>query len=95
MGVYKMRQYPIWNSITACIYKSDKSYGVKKDGEVEVLVGTSSSNSHHFITHKTTHRELDNGRREYRFSLNGKTVKRAVLEKDGSFRFVSLNDELE
>lgn len=39
-----MRQFPIWNKVTACIYKSDKSYGVKETGEVEVRVGTSSRN---------------------------------------------------
>ena len=44
------RQYPIWNKVTACIYKSSKSYGVKNTGEVEVRIGTSRSNSHHFVT---------------------------------------------
>ena len=29
-----MKQYPIWNIVTACIYKSGKSYGVKERGEV-------------------------------------------------------------
>jgi hypothetical protein len=55
-----MRQYPIWNIITACIYKSGKSYGVKDTGEVEVRVGTSSSNSHTFLKHTTTHRRVEN-----------------------------------
>ena len=49
-----MRQYPIWNTITACIYKSDKSYGVREKGMVNVRVGTSSNNSHLFLTHKFT-----------------------------------------
>ena len=31
----KMKSYPIWNNIKACIYKSDKSYGVKETGDVE------------------------------------------------------------
>ena len=53
------RQYPIYNKVTACIYKSDKSYGVRETGEVEVLVGTSSKNSHHFVKHSTTHRIHD------------------------------------
>ena len=47
-----MRQYPIWNIITACIYNITwTSYreellsinGVKDTGEVDVRVGTSSS----------------------------------------------------
>ncbi len=36
-----MRSYPIWNDVTACIYKGAKSYGVKERGEVEVRIGTS------------------------------------------------------
>tara|TARA_R110001632_G_scaffold194397_1_gene315722 strand:- start:186 stop:458 length:273 start_codon:yes stop_codon:yes gene_type:complete len=76
-----MRQYPIWNIITACIYKSGKSYGVKDTGEVEVRVGTSSSNSHTFLKHTTTHRQLENGDREYRFYIDGELIKRAKLHK--------------
>ncbi len=76
-----MRQYPIWNIITACIYKSGKSYGVKDTGEVEVRVGTSSSNSHLFLKHTTTHRQLENGDREYRFYIDGKCIRRAILKK--------------
>ena len=76
-----MRQWPIWNQITACVYKSDKSYGVKATGEVTVKVGTSASNSHIFLRHTTTHRMLDNGDREYRFYLDGEVIRRAVLKK--------------
>jgi hypothetical protein len=79
-----MRQYPIWNIITACIYKSAKSYGVKDTGEVEVRVGTSSSNSHLFLKHTTTHRQLENGDREYRFYIDGKCIRRAILKKGSS-----------
>ena len=76
-----MRSWPIWNQITACVYKSDKSYGVKATGEVTVKVGTSASNSHVFLRHTTTHRMLDNGDREYRFYLDGEVIRRAVLKK--------------
>jgi len=79
-----MRQYPIWNIITACIYKSGKSYGVKDTGEVEVRVGTSSSNSHLFLKHTTTHRQLENGDREYRFYIDSELIKRALLPKGKS-----------
>ena len=78
-----MRAYPIWNNITACIYKGGKSYGIKNTGEVEVLVGTSASNSHLFLNHTTTHRKLEDGSREYRFYIDGEIVKRAILPKDG------------
>ena len=76
--------YPIWNQITACIYKSGKSYGVRETGEVNVLVGTSNNNSHHFVNHSTTHRKLDDGAREYRFYVDDVCVKRARLAKGSS-----------
>ena len=37
------RAYPIWNDVQACIYNNGKSYGVKKDGIVNVKVGTSKA----------------------------------------------------
>ena len=79
-----MKSYPIWNIITACIYKGSKSYGVKETGEVEVRIGTSASNSYTFLRHSTTHRQLDNGDREYRFYIDGQLIKRAVLHKGES-----------
>ena len=75
------RQYPIWNQVTACIYKSNKSYGVQNTGEVTIKVGTSNSNSHTFLRHSTTHRILENGDREYRFYIDGVCVRKAVLPK--------------
>ena len=79
-----MKQYPIWNIVTACIYKSSKSYGVKGEGKVEVVVGTSKSNSHHFVNHCVTHRQLDDGSREYRFYVDDVCIKRARLAKGAS-----------
>ena len=78
------RSYPIWNNITACIYAGSKSYGVRERGEVEVRVGTSGSNSHHFLNHRTTHKILDNGDREYRFYVDDKCIKLALLPKGES-----------
>lgn len=56
-----MQSYPIWNDVRACHYKSGKSYGNKETGEVVVMVGSSSRNSHKLVTHTTTKRtrELD------------------------------------
>ena len=79
-----MRSYPIWNIVEACIYKGSKSYGVKRTGDVEVRIGTSESNSHTFLKHSTTHRLLDNGDREYRFYIDGKCIRRALLKKGAS-----------
>ena len=75
------KSYPIWNNITACIYKASKSYGVRERGEVEVRIGTSGSNSYHFLNHRTTHKILENGDREYRFYVNDVLVRRALLRK--------------
>ena len=52
-----MRAYPIWNDVTACIYKSSKSYGVRDTGEVSVRVGTSATNSKLLVKHFTTRRD--------------------------------------
>jgi len=79
-----MRQYPIWNNVEACIYKSSKSYGVRDTGQVEVRVGTSSSNSHAFVTHTTTHRTLENGDKMFRFYVDGVVIKEALLPKGTS-----------
>jgi|TARA_B110000259_G_C13958015_1_gene379529 hypothetical protein len=51
------RQYPIFNKITACIYKGKKDYGVKDTGETEIYVGSSAKNSTLFMTHRVTKRD--------------------------------------
>lgn len=73
--------YPIWNIVTSCIYKANKSYGVRETGEVEVRIGTGQNNSHEFVKHYTTHRKLEDGTREYRFYVDGKCLKTATLNK--------------
>ena len=82
-----MRQYPIWNNIQSCAYSAtsgrtgNKSYGVKEHNECNVLIGTSRSNSHEFLTHKVTHRQHENGDREYRFFVDDVCIKIALLRK--------------
>ena len=71
--------YPIWNIVTSCIYKANKSYGVRETGEVEVRIGTGAGNSFEFVKHYTTHRKLDDGSREYRFYVDGKCLKTATV----------------
>jgi hypothetical protein len=71
--------YPIWNIVTSCIYKADKSYGVRETGEVEVRIGTGAGNSFEFVKHYTTHRKMDDGSREYRFYVDGKCLKTATV----------------
>ena len=45
-----MRQYPIWVDVTNGAYRSDKSFGARGGFKAEILVGSSSSNSHHLAT---------------------------------------------
>lgn len=79
------RSYPVWNIINSCAYQQgNKSYGVKETGDVLVKVGTSASNSHHFVKHVVTHRKHDNGDREYRFYVDNVCIKRALLRKDAN-----------
>ena len=73
--------YPIWNIVTSCIYKANKSYGVRETGEVEVRIGTGQNNSFEFVKHYTTHRKLEDGTREYRFYVDDKCLKTATLNK--------------
>ena len=75
-----MASYPIWNKITACIYKAPKSYGVKKEGTNEILVGTSAKNSHSFINTRITHRKTEAGTRTYHLYLDDKLIKTAILK---------------
>jgi len=73
------KSYPIWNRITACIYKGSKCYGVQNDGLNEILIGTSASNSHEFVRTRVTHKKHDDGRRTYHFYIDDKLFKTAEL----------------
>jgi len=73
--------YPIWNRITACIYKDSKCFGVRNDGLNEILIGTSKSNSHEFVKTRITHKKHDDGTRTYHFYLDDKLIKKATLKK--------------
>ena len=73
------KSYPIWNKITAFIYKSSKCYGVKNDGLNEILIGTSKSNSHEFVRTRVTHRKHKDGTRTYHFYIDDQLYKIAKL----------------
>lgn len=55
-----MRSHPIWNEVTACIYKGGdngaKNWGARDDCEVTVKVGTSRKNSEFLVQHTVTRR---------------------------------------
>jgi len=75
-----MQSYPIWNKIEACIYKGGKSYGVKNDGQNEILIGTSASNSHSFVKTRVTHKKHEDGSRTYHFYIDDVLYKKAILK---------------
>lgn len=84
-----MRSYPIWNEVEACIYNSSKSYGAKQQSNVNVKVGTSARNSHDFLTHRTTCRDLEDGSKEFRFYVDNKLIKRAVVTSEKKLKKLS------
>ena len=73
------RSYPIWNNIEACIYQSSKSYGARNTSSVDVFVGTSAKNSHLFVSHSVTRREVGDYT-EFRFYVDGEVIRRAWLK---------------
>lgn len=79
-----MRQYPIWNEVTACIYKSNKSYGAVDTSETSVLVGSGRSNSHNLVKTITTKRfedhEVHGNICVFRFSVDGVVIKDLVFK---------------
>lgn len=75
-----MRSYPIWLDVTSCIYKSSKSYGVKRDGNTNIYVGTNANNSHHFGKIRLTHRDLGEGVRSYRLYVDDEVIRLDVLQ---------------
>jgi len=85
-----MRSYPIWNEVTACIYGSSKSYGVKERGEVAVKVGTSKAYSFDFVNHCTTVKDIGDDLKEYRFHVDDVLLKRAQFNtKTKEFKIVA------
>ena len=74
-----MHSYPIWNQVQACIYKSDKSYGVRNEGVVNVKVGTSKTYSYDFVKHVTTVKDIDKHTKEYRFYVDNNLIKQATF----------------
>lgn len=77
--------YPIWNKVEACKYKSDKSFGNKDTFHLTQLIGSSSKNSHEFVDLITTKRrfwdeEMNDYYWKFSFSVDGKILKRAIFE---------------
>jgi len=73
------RSYPIWNKVQACIYQSDKSWGARDESNVEILIGSSASNSHTFVTTRTK-KVVTDTHVIFKFYVDGVKVKEARFE---------------
>lgn len=87
------RSYPIWNEVQACIYQSSKSYGAKQVSEVQVKVGSGSSNSFDFVSHVTKKIDLDD-KLLFRFYVDGIRIKEIIFLKDSKGKVDYSNPEV-
>ncbi len=77
------RSYPIWYDVTACKYKSDKSFGFRNTGEIEISIGSSGSNSHTFLKTSITRRDKVIEGKEYivfKYFVDEMLIKTAIME---------------
>lgn len=78
-----MHSYPIWNEVSACNYRSSKSWGSKDTMALNQFIGSSANNSHLFASIATTRREitLPDGKPGicFRLTVDGKEIKRATF----------------
>lgn len=75
--------YPIWNDVTACTYRSNKSWGARNNASVSVKVGSSATNSHGFVNHETVRSayNTDNGRVVcFQFFVCGALIKETIFK---------------
>jgi len=79
-----MKSYPIWHNVTACNYKSSKSWGSIDTSEESILVGSSKNNSHQLVSIVTTRRFYKCNKHGdvcvFRFSVDGKIIKSLIFE---------------
>lgn len=80
------RSWKIWNEVTACLYQTGKSYGIKDTGEVNIHVGESAKNTNEFLTHVTTRRfynhETFGDICSFRFSVDGEVLKEMIFKDE-------------
>lgn len=77
-----MRQYPIWVDVESCVYKSDKSYGIKSTGKQKIFVGTSKRNSHLFTKVEIQKTIVSEGTL-FSYFVDDVLIKESLLTKDG------------
>ena len=78
------RQYPIWKKISNDSYATDKSHGVRDKEVTHISVGTSSKNSHFFLSTEIECHSYKDGTKDYLYFIDVLLIKRAVLNTDGT-----------
>ena len=73
-----MKSYPIWTQITACNYKSSKSFGSLETSEQNIYVGTGPRNSNHFAKIVTTKRNLGDNT-HFKISMDNQILKEFIM----------------
>lgn len=79
------RSYPIWYQVTNCNYKNNPNFGFRETGEVNIKVGSSSSNSHQFVKTEIRKREKVIDGVDcivFTYSVDDKVVKKAIFHND-------------
>ena len=72
------RHYPIWTEVTACNYKSSKSFGSKDTSEQNIYVGTSANNSNHLAKLVTTRRVIGDNT-HFKISIDNIIIKEMIM----------------
>ena len=74
------RSHPIWINVEDHgTYRTSKSFGGKKALHLEVRVGTSGTNSHHFCNIEIDRAGDGKGGAKFRLSVDGHEYKAAVV----------------
>lgn len=77
-----MRQYRIWNNIhTVGGRKSSADYGASERDSRTIFVGTSSRDSHEFARVETTCDVLDDGALQFSLWVDGRLIKRGIVDR--------------
>ena len=79
------KKWSIWNEVTACQYKGNKSYGIDVTGEVNIHVGFGPKNTQQLARLVTTKR-VANYQGEsvmvFKHSIDGVVVKMSLFKLD-------------
>ena len=79
------QSYPIWIDVSGDNYKKDKSFGSRDSVTMDIKVGSSKTYSNDLARVSIFMQEDDAGNRTFELTLDGNTIRRAVMTKDKKF----------